>query len=255
MEVICCICLVVASLIGAYIPFIKKLDDEKIHLLIALSAGIFLGILFFLLLPEAMEESVEDNIEPHYIMMVVLIGFLLILLIDVIIKHFHGVSCACECHNEEHSHNMASLSAFIGLAVHAFVDGLLIATAGMFENQEIVFLTLFGFCVHKFIELFSLSSTFLLTNLEKKDIMKYLLVFTCITPLGMLISGLFFNNAVDIATSIPFAFSAGTFMYVSFCQMIPEAFHRKKNTVASFVLLMVGIAVAAVVFLVFGHQH
>ena len=44
------IALIAVSLLGAYMPYIRKLTDTQIHLLIAMSAGIFLGILFFLLL-------------------------------------------------------------------------------------------------------------------------------------------------------------------------------------------------------------
>ena len=51
------------ALLGAYTPYIRKLTDQQVHLLVALSAGIFLGILFFLLLPEAIHESEEGNIQ------------------------------------------------------------------------------------------------------------------------------------------------------------------------------------------------
>ena len=57
------VALLTVSLLGAYMPYIKKLTDDQVHLLIALSAGIFLGILFFLLLPEAIGESLEGDIE------------------------------------------------------------------------------------------------------------------------------------------------------------------------------------------------
>ena len=46
--VIYTVALVGVSLLGAYMPYVKKLTDKEIHLLIAMSAGIFLGILFFL---------------------------------------------------------------------------------------------------------------------------------------------------------------------------------------------------------------
>ena len=105
------------ALLGAYTPYVRKLTDNQIHLLVALSAGIFLGILFFLLLPEAIHESEEGNIEELYVMITVLGGFLAILLTDVLIKHFHMASCPCECHQDQHKHRIGSLSAFIGLAV------------------------------------------------------------------------------------------------------------------------------------------
>jgi len=243
------------SLAGAYLPFIRKLEDNQIHLLIALSAGIFLGILFFLLLPEAIHECEEAAIEEKYMMIAVVGGFLLILLADVLIKHFHMASCPCECHQEEHRHRMGSLSAFIGLAVHAFFDGLLL-TAGLMAGGDFGWMALAGMCIHKFVELFSLSSTFLLSDDDKWHIMRYLVAFSLITPVGAIISFLAFNGALEEGIAgIPLAFSAGTFMYVSFCHMVPEAFHREHQDLRSFVLLMIGIAIAAAVFMLFGHAH
>ena len=104
--------------------------------------------------------------------------------------------------------------------------------------------------------MFSLSSTFLLSDEEKSTIMKYLVGFSLITPVAALISFLVFNGIdVDGMVGLPLAFSAGTFMYVAFCHMIPEAFHRKNQDLRSFVFLVAGILIAAVVFTVFGHSH
>ena len=249
------IVLVAISLFGAYTPYIRPLSDKQIHLLVALSAGIFLGILFFLLLPEAIHECGEGNIEESYMMMTVLGGFLAILLADVLIKHFHMIGCPCECHEDQHTHRMGSLSAFIGLSVHAFVDGLVLAT-GLMADSSIGWLALAGMCVHKYVVLFSLSSTFLLSDEEKSSIMKYLITFSFITPLGAIVSFLILNGvSIDGMVGLPLAFSAGTFMYVALCDMVPEAFHRKNQDLKSFLFLMIGITIAAAVFLLIGHGH
>ena len=243
------------ALLGAYTPYIRELTDKQVHLLVALSAGIFLGILFFLLLPESLHESSEGGIEEKYVMITILIGFLVILLTDVLIKHFHMASCPCECHKEQHRHKIGTLSAFFGLAVHAFVDGLVLATALM-ADSEIAWLALIGMCIHKYVEVFSLSSTFLLSEEEKSTVMKYLIAFSLITPVAALISYLVFNGvSVEGMVGLPLAFSAGTFMYVAFCHMVPEAFHREEQDIRSFLFLLIGIGIAAFVFLTFGHTH
>ena len=243
------------ALLGAYTPYIRELTDKQVHLLVALSAGIFLGILFFLLLPESLHESSEGGIEEKYVMITILVGFLVILLTDVLIKHFHMASCPCECHKEQHRHKIGTLSAFFGLAVHAFVDGLVLATALM-ADSEIAWLALIGMCIHKYVEVFSLSSTFLLSEEEKSTVMKYLIAFSLITPVAALISYLVFNGvSVEGMVGLPLAFSAGTFMYVAFCHMVPEAFHREEQDIRSFLFLLIGIGIAAFVFLTFGHTH
>lgn len=249
------VALLAVSMAGAYLPFVKKLSDNQIHLLIAVSAGIFLGILFFLLMPEAVHECEEGNISDKTMMVTMLAGFLLILLVDVLIKHFHMESCPCECHEDQHRHKIGSLSAFIGLSVHAFVDGLVLATT-LLANSDIAWLALLGMCIHKFVVLFSLSSTFLLSNETKSHIMKYLFIFSLITPIGAIISFLILNGvSVEGVMGLPLAFSAGTFMYVALCDMLPEAFHRKNQDLKSFFFLAIGIAIAAAVFLLIGHSH
>ncbi len=253
--VIYTVALLGVSLLGAYTPYIKKLSDNQIHLLIAMSAGIFLGILFFLLLPEAIHECSEGDIKTTYMMITVLAGFLVILLVDVLMKHFHMAGCTCECHADQHRHRIGSLSAFIGLSVHAFVDGLVLA-AGLLADSNIGWLALAGMCIHKYVVLFSLSSTFLLSDEDKRTIMKYLISFSLITPIGAVISFLILNGVtVEGVVGLPLAFSAGTFMYVAMCDMLPEAFHRKNQDLKSFIFLSIGIIIAAAVFLLIGHGH
>ena len=255
MLTIYIIALLGAALLGAYTPYVRKLNDHQVHLLVALSAGIFLGILFFLLMPEAIHESEEGDIKDLYVMITILCGFLAILLTDVLIKHFHMASCPCGCHEDRHRHKMGSLSAFVGLAVHAFVDGLVLATT-LIADEDIAWLALGGMCIHKYVEVFSLSSTFLLSDEDRGIVMRYLIGFSLITPVAALISYLVFNGAsVDGMVGLPLAFSAGTFMYVAFCHMVPEAFHRKDQDIRSFLFLIAGILIAAVVFTLFGHGH
>ena len=57
------ILLIAVSMIGAYLPQIGRVQDSRAHLMIALSAGIFLGLLLFILLPEAIEEGNEGGME------------------------------------------------------------------------------------------------------------------------------------------------------------------------------------------------
>lgn len=259
---ICAAALIAASALGAYMPFIRKLTDKQVHLLVSLSAGIFLGILFFLLVPEAFHECIEsfpdvgEEDQIKYASIIIMLGFLTIMLVDIVIKHYHMVSCPCECHEDEHKHELTSFSAFIGLSVHAFCDGLVLA-ATLITNKDGVFgMALVGMCIHKFVVLFSLSSTFLLSEKPKKVIWIYLGSFILITPIAAIISFVLLNGmSVHGMTGIPLAFSAGTFMYVALCNMLPEAFHRKKQDLFAFAMLVVGILIAAAVFILIGHSH
>lgn len=252
------------SIAGAALPQVRKLTDSQTHYLIALSAGIFLGLLFVLLVPEAYEISVEH--EGHgfeTVSYMLMIGFLAIAFVDILIKHFHLGQCPCgdhHCvHDDDRQHEVSSLSAFIGLSVHACCDGLALAAAFL-GGEEIGFVALIGMCVHKFVVLFSLSSSLLLTDRTTKSRWIYLGAFTAITPISAVISYLSFNVlSLGSMTGLPMAFAAGTFMFVTFCNMLPEAFHRKDQELKSLFIVLLGVALAVVTLVLVnmmgGHHH
>ena len=76
--------------------------------------------------------------------------------------------------------------------------------------------------------------------------------FSLITPVAGLLFFLALSEVdVETLTGIPLAFAAGTFMYVSMCNMLPEAFHRKKQDSMSLVLVLVGIVLILAFSLLF----
>ena len=245
--------LMAVSLVGAYLPQMGNFRDSRTHLMISISAGIFLGLLMFILLPEALEESEEGGIDTHYTVMVIAMGFLLILVFNVLMNHKHIVTCGC--HAEHHGHSLVSTSTFVGLAIHAACEGLALAAAFM-TGEEIGLMATVGLAIHKFTELFSLSSTMLLAEIEKRKAMVRLVLFALISPIAGLLFFLIFNDMeVEGTLGLPLAFAAGTLMYVTMCDMIPESFHREKTDLKSLALLLVGVGIMLALALLFPHSH
>jgi len=240
--------ILVVSIVASLLPLMIKMNDKQAHLLIALSAGIFTGVLFLMLLPEAIEESIDSGYSAQTIMYALITGFLIVFIADVILKHYYKAECACEKCMDLHSHDMTSMSAFIGLSIHACFDGLAIASAFII-GTDIGGMVIIAMCIHKTVEVFSLSSTFLMSN-KKKQAKRYLLSFCFITPLAAVISYAFLDGISLEWTGIALSISAGIFMFVTMCNMIPEAFHRKKYDLESLAFMLIGIAivVAAVIF-------
>ena len=247
------IIIVVVSMAGAAIPHLRKLEDSQAHLLVALSTGIFLGLLFLMLLPEALHEVIEGGHNVHEAMYTILGGFLLIMVIEGIMKHRHMTEC--DCHEDAHSHKITSMSSFVGLSVHAACDGLALA-ASFLAGAEVGLFATVGMCIHKFVVLFSLSSTMLLTDVTRKQAMSYLFAFSMITPIAGIIFFLALTGiSIEGIAGLPLAFAAGSFMYVSLCDMLPEAFHRERQDIKSFALILVGILLILVISIVFPHAH
>ncbi len=259
MFIACMLAIIAISMMGAYVPYMRSLSDAQIHTLIALSAGIFIGVLFFLLLPETIHES-EGKLSETQTLAWILFGFLAVMTVEVMMEAHHVKTCPCghnydEKEYDDHHHGIMSISAFVGLGIHACVDGLMLASA-FYIAGGLGLVALVGMCIHKFIDSFSLSSTFLLSNRDKKSALRYLFVFALITPTSAVISNIALNGmSFDGITGISLSLSTGTFMYVALCGMLPEAFHREEQDIKSFVVLLTGIAIAAISFLLFGHSH
>lgn len=245
------------SLLGAFLPHMVKMNDRQTHLMIAFSAGIFIGVLFLMFMPEAIHESLEAGFSALDVMYAVMFGFLAMLLLDQIVKSRVKSDCGCDECMDHHSHDITSLSAFIGLAIHACFDGLAFATAFII-GEGVGFAVLLAMCIHKVVVVFSLSSTFLMSN-KKDSAKKYLVTFCFISPVAAIISYLFMGGIGIEWTGLALAVSAGIFMFVTMCDMVPEAFHRGELRLKSFAMLAIGIVVAIGVVLlttlVGGHVH
>jgi len=251
---ICSAIILTVSLAGAFIPQLREMNSRQIHLMVALSAGIFLGILFFMLLPETFEEATDGMGAVAWI----LCGFLIILLVDVILKRMHMSTCPHEeCIDKDHGHKMTSFSAFAGLAIHAAVDGMILAVA-LHLGHGIAIAALIGIVLHKFADLFALSSTFKLTGIDKRKVILYLIIFALITPIAAFVSMPIIEMVEDISMFIPLAIATGTFMYVGIYALLPEAFHERKDSIISFVLVVAGIVAIALISMLLGgdgHMH
>ena len=244
--------LIVVSLIAAYLPQTARVSELHSHMMIAISTGIFLGLLMFMLIPEGLEESEEGGIDTHFAMYALVAGFLAIMIVDVVMKSKHAITCGCEA--EGHERHITSASTFVGLAIHAACDGL--ALAAMFMAGETIgLMATVGLCIHKFAELFSLSSTMLMSKLDRNQSMARLGLFSLITPVaGVVFFLLFSDMELEGVLGAPLLFAAGTLLYVTSCNMIPESFN-KGNKYVSLALVMLGLALMLAVALAFPHAH
>jgi zinc transporter ZupT len=249
---ICVVAILIVSFIGAYFPITAKATDKQMHLMIAFSAGVFLGIMFLILLPEAIEESDSEGFDIMYVVYLALAGFLMMFIVDFLFKHYRKAKCDCTECIDHHSHEITSLSAFIGLSIHACFDGLALATA-FIVGEAVGLMVLVALCIHKAVEVFSLSSTFVLAGNRKRSI-RYLVVFCIITPAAAVISYFLLGGVESSIAGLAFAFSAGVFMFVTMLHMIPEAFHRKDVDMKALVLLIIGLLVVILIVILMGEN-
>jgi len=187
----------------------------------------------------------------------VLVGVLAVYLIESLLlphhehDHNHGHSHAPaekgkpdpHAHGDLSRHRAVGYAALAGLIIHAFTAGVSLAAAGM---EHAVGGALFvAICAHKGFEGFSLATVFLLAQQKRSRIIGMLVAFSLVTPAGMLLGHSVADHLSERGIGIAAALAAGTFLYVSLCELLPEVFHRREAVASRSLLMVVGIVLMA----------
>ncbi|MCQ2070918.1 MAG: ZIP family metal transporter [archaeon] len=236
----------IITLVAARIPYMIERNEDNLHRLLSLSAGVMIGVLFIMLMPEALERTVDGGYNFENAAYAIMIGFMLLLVIDFVVKKYLGGDCGCD----SHTHKITSMSAFLGLAIHSFFDGLALAAAFV-AGEDVGILVLIALCLHKSVVVFSLASTMVMSEDRDKG-WKYLVAFSAISPLATVISYLFLDVGDMGFAGLALCFSVGVFMFVTMCDMLPEAFHGHRTDVKQIGMMAVGLAIVIVVSAVSG---
>jgi len=225
--------ILLAAVLGALPPLLGRWSNRQLHLFVAFGAGVFLGAVFFHLIPETM--AAQPSVLPDFM---ILNGFMVVLFVErVLVRHRHH-----DCDKEaEHRHQVVGISAFIGLSIHSLLAGFALGASFVVPRMALViFLAIVS---HKSVAAFSLATIFRLSNIPLKRALAMLAVFALCTPVGALLSLPLINTLSKVHITIPTALAAGTFIYVATMDLLPEAFHDTRKRLGPFVALSIGIFV------------
>ena len=215
-----------AEILGGTLIVLRKEWPKKVQeYLLALSAGFILALVFFDLLPVSF--SALGELAP----LTIVLGFSVLHFFEhTLVGHLHFGE---ETHLDVMVSRTASLSAFSGLFVHAFFDGISIS-AGMQYDFLIGLLVFFAILLHKLPEGITIASIMIAARQPRKNALLASLAIGVATMLGIVI--VFFISSVGKnAMGIAFAFSAGAATYVGASDLIPEI-NRSRNRVVPLVV-------------------
>ena len=226
-----------AAVLGSLPPLLGRWSDRQLHLFVAFGAGVFLGAVFFHLIPETI--TAQPDLLTNFM---ILNGFMVILFVErVLVHHRHHDS------EEEakYRHQIVGISAFIGLSIHSLMAGF--ALGASFAAPRLTLAIFLAIISHKSVAAFSLATVFQLSNTSLKQSLMMLGIFALCTPVGALLSMPLVNILSEIHITIPTAIAAGTFIYVATMDLLPEAFHDTRKRLGPFVALSIGILVMLLV--------
>jgi len=220
---------------------VSKNGENLIKLGNAFAGGIFLGAGFIHLLPDAEEgfRGLEIGDYPWFSLLV-LFGFLTVLFIEkVLFTHNHDEIAK----NKKGTYSYILL---IVLSIHSIITGIAVGTENKIAQAGILLIAVLA---HKGSAAFALGSSMNKTGV-KKDLI-YIVVFSLMTPLGMILGmgsmEILGENMANIFEAVFDAIAAGTFIYVAILDIVDEEFANTKKTVLTFTSLVLGITVMAIV--------
>ncbi len=216
-----------AALCGTFL--VLKFSDwsrKNSILLIGFAAGVMLSIAFVHIIPEAVEQN------PHSIIYT-FVGFLFMFFLQYFV-FFHP------CHDEHCGVHLGTLSTF-GLSLHSFFDGIIISI-GFDANSYIGLMTTIAIMLHKLPDGITITGILMHSNKPVKKILAYSVAVAMFTPIGT-VFGMIFSSQISHLISNFLALTAGTFIYLSAADLIPET-HKSSNKKAG-ICLLAGVVIVA----------
>ena len=230
-ALIASICISLISLIGVFFFGDKGHMTGTHRFILPTAVGIFLGIIFFELIPETLAMS------PDLGAFAILVGFLGFYLLSNILDTYHH-------HHFDHADLCGSNGAqklLVGDAIHNFSDGIIIATA-FIVDPTIGIITTIGIALHEIPQEIAEFSVLMHSGytLSKAALYNFLSATTIIVGTAItFIFSEFFGTYLFVLTGI----AAGNLLYIATADLLPELQkNHKQHFTQTFVATLFGVA-------------
>jgi zinc transporter ZupT len=195
-----------ANVIGGLMVTQSKWAQRSLRYFIAVGAGFMLGTVFLAMIPRSVEETKE--------------WWPILLVSGYLIVHFFEHTFATHLHFGEETHHdemspALSVSAFIGMLVHTFFDGVAIG-AGFSMSRELGYLVFIAMFLHKIPDGFTIASIVLSTGHPPGRALAASMLLGVATLIGVAV----FYAVGAPAFALPLA--AGCTLYVAATDLMPE---------------------------------
>lgn len=216
-------------LIIALVPFFRvQISERALHLMLGFSAGILGSMTFVTILPEAFDVAREISAPSMYVSFGGALGFFVLLVVErylLVTEEIHGGHFHIHAKPTlDPRHGVIGVSALI---VHGFMDGFVIPI-GFSAGAPVGIAIALAVAIHQIPDSFAALSLALGTADNKKQAFSYVFVTAIDTPLGIGL-GLLSTGLGSFMIPIGLGFSAGTFIYVSAADLVPELQHKSRS--------------------------
>jgi zinc transporter ZupT len=216
-----------ANVLGGLVVVARKhWNVVVLKYFIALGAGFMLAATFLRMLPESLHLS-------SHAPLLILAGYFIVHFFEhTAAPHFHFGE---EVHEDVMGNPAMGISALVGLSIHAFFDGVSIAS-GLLVSVPLGMLIFFAVLLHKVPEGFTVASIAIASGRGKR-----VALMASITLAGATLFGVV--GMRHFAGALPFALpiSTGVTLYVAASDLVPEVNEERSIKMALVVFLGVAL--------------
>ena len=201
---------------GVLLLWKEPLARRVSHFLVSFGAGALIGIVFFDLLPEALEGA-----EAAQVLRVVFAGFLLFYIIERAVSWYH-------CHHQEAVTHVSRYLIVLGDFIHNMIDGMLIA-ATFLVDVRLGVIAAVGVLLHELPQEVGDFGILLHSGLSRARVIGYNLLSSAGALLGGILV-ILFGARLEQFAPVLIALVAGNFLYIAAVDLIPSTHHHEKTS-------------------------
>jgi len=231
----------VFALVGGGISTSLHLEHKPLCALISFAAGTLLGVTFFAILPEGLEDS-----GAWPVVAAAATGYLLFFFIS---KHVHHVcpACAASHFDADATRHFSEIATALiaALAIHSTTDGLVLGIQQEAPSMDATKWSLFSaLCIHKVPEGLALGSLLIGAGLRRRTALGWVAAVEATTLLGGVVGMLWLGKVSTFWLGLIMAHVGGGFLYLATHAVVGEMLkHGKKLVLTSF---SIGVALIAI---------
>lgn len=211
-------------------------NQNKLHFIMSLTAGVLLGVCFFDIIPEAFSIVSEQHLDINRFTIPIVLGFILFHILEktILIHHSHEEEYAV------HKHPTIGLLGASGLSFHSFLDGVGIGL-GFHINPHVGLIVGIAVIAHDFSDGLN-TVTLMLTHKNTQKKAFRLLAIDALAPIAGVLSTFLFTIPEHLLVNY-LGFFAGFLLYIGAGDLLPEA-HSKHSS-----FKMIGLTILGSLFI------
>lgn len=268
--------IVVASLVGGWLPNVIKFTHTKTQVFLAFVSGFMIGISVLHLLPHGIEQiaSVHDESAVQLGTLctlggvVIMFGFLRLL-------SFHEHETESDLNNTRVTNRTVQatwITVIAGMGVHTLFEGFALGSSlgiehgidldhhdeGGVHDLSLTFAVALAIVLHKPFDALTVVGVMKHAGIKKKSLWLTNMGFALICPIGAILALFFLREILhdyEHILGILLAFVSGAFLCVALADLLPEAFRHRHDRFKIFVAFLCGVILTYIHWLFTPHVH